>query len=45
MIKEILLKTEAPAEQEVYKSELLNGIYIISGSDPRDGFSQKLIIQ
>ena len=45
MIKEILLKTEAPAEQEVYKSELLNGIYIISGSDSRDGFSQKLIIQ
>jgi hypothetical protein len=45
VIKEILLKTEAPAEQEVYKSELLNGMYIISGSDPRDGFSQKLILQ
>ena len=45
LIKEIALKTEAPAEQEVYKSELLNGIYIMSGSDPRDGFSQKLIVQ
>lgn len=45
VIKEILLKTEAPAEQEVYKSELVNGMYIISGSDPRDGFSQKFIVQ
>jgi hypothetical protein len=45
VIKEILLKAEAPAEQEVYRSELVNGMYLISGSDPRDGFSQKLIIQ
>lgn len=45
LIKEISLNTEAPAEQEVYTSELVNGMYLISGSDPRDAFSQKLIIQ
>ncbi len=44
-IKEVFLKTEAPAENEVLTSEFEKGVYLISGSDPQDGFSQKLIIQ
>jgi hypothetical protein len=45
IIKEITLKSEAPNENEVYRSEFNSGMYLISGSDPRDGFSQKLLIQ
>ncbi|MDP3567588.1 T9SS type A sorting domain-containing protein [Sediminibacterium sp.] len=44
-IKEVSLKMEAPAENEVFISDLVKGIYLISGSDPQDAFSQKLIIQ
>lgn len=45
IIDEIALKTEAPSVLEVNLSELQRGMYLVSGSDPRDGFSQKLIIQ
>lgn len=45
IIKEIVLKTEAPAINEVPVSEIEKGIYLVSGSDPMDGFLQKLIIQ
>ena len=45
IIKEISLKTEAPAENEVYKNEFLKGVYLISGSNPQDNFKQKLIVQ
>ncbi len=44
-VKEIDLKTAAPAEHEVSISDLLKGIYLISASDTRDAFLQKLIIQ
>ena len=44
LIKEIELNAEAPAEKELPVSEFQKGIYLISGSDALDGFSQKLII-
>lgn len=44
-IKEIFLNNQAPAVNEIFISEFVKGIYLISGSDPADSFSQKLIIQ
>ncbi|MBA2610885.1 MAG: hypothetical protein H0U95_02870 [Bacteroidetes bacterium] len=43
-IKEISLISEAPAIIEISKTEFVKGVYLISGSDPQDAFSQKLII-
>jgi hypothetical protein len=45
IIKHISLKNEAPAENEVYVSDMVKGIYLITGSDPSDKFIQKMIIQ
>ncbi|MBL7920778.1 MAG: T9SS type A sorting domain-containing protein [Bacteroidia bacterium] len=44
-IKEILLKAEAPAINEILTTGLERGIYIISGSESQDGLFQKLIIK
>lgn len=45
IIKQISLKNEAPAENEVYFSDMVKGIYLVTGSDPADKFIQKVIIQ
>jgi len=45
IIKEIVLKPEAPAINSIPVSGIQKGVYLISGSDPMDGFLQKLIIQ
>lgn len=44
LVKEISLNADAPAMIEISKAEFIKGIYLISGSDPQDTFSQKLII-
>ncbi len=44
-IKEIVLKAEVPAVNEILTTGLEKGIYLISGSEPQDGLFQKLIIQ
>ncbi len=44
IVKETSLNSDAPAMIEISKTEFVKGIYLISGSDPQDAFSQKLII-
>lgn len=44
VVKEINIQPEAPAIIEISKAEFVKGIYLISGSDQQDAFSQKLII-